>query len=118
MSKPVLSKSTFVRSLQCLKSLYLYKNYFKQRDKITPAQQAIFSRGNQIGVLAQQLFAGGNNASTGTKVRNKEALLNTMEAIHQGQKIIYEASFQFEEVWVIADIIVLKDDGWHIYEVK
>lgn len=118
MSKPILSKSTFIRSLQCLKSLYLYKNYYKQRDKPSNAQQAIFNRGHQVGISAQQLFKGGVDASIGVKKRGKEALLKTLNLLEQGHKIIYEASFQFEEVWVIADAIVLSDKGWHVFEVK
>ena len=35
MSKPILSKSTFLRGLQCEKSLWLYKNRYALKDEIT-----------------------------------------------------------------------------------
>lgn len=118
MLKPVLSKSTYIRSLQCLKSLYLYKNYFLQRDKVSVEQQAIFNRGHAVGNLAHQLFPGGVDASKGVKQRSKDALLRTLDLIQKGEKIIYEASFQHDGVWVIADIIVLQESGYKVYEVK
>jgi hypothetical protein len=118
MSKPILSKSTYIRSLQCLKSLYLYKNYFLQRDKVSVEQQARFNRGHAVGTLAHKLFPGGVDASKGVKQRSKEALIRTLDLIQKGEKIIYEASFQYDDVWVILDILVKDDSGWKAYEIK
>ncbi len=118
MSKPILSKSTYIRSLQCLKSLYLYKNYYNKRDIVSPEQQAKFNRGHAVGKLAQQLFPGGIDAGKGVRQRSKDALLKTMELISSGVKVIYEASFQYDDVWVILDILVKEDTGWKAYEVK
>ncbi|RZL01019.1 MAG: fungal specific transcription factor domain-containing protein [Pedobacter sp.] len=39
MPQNLLSKSTFIRSLQCQKSLYLYKRHTYLRDKISEEQQ-------------------------------------------------------------------------------
>ena len=61
-----LSKSTFIRGLQCEKSLYLYKKHYKLKDSTSPSLQAIFDQGNQIGVLAQSLFPGGIAPSDST----------------------------------------------------
>ena len=63
MSKPILSKSTFLRGLQCEKSLWLYKNRYALKDEISPMQQAIFSQGTNVGLLAQELFPGGEDAT-------------------------------------------------------
>ena len=41
MTKPILSKSTFLRGLQCEKSLWLYKHRYDLKDEITPQQEAI-----------------------------------------------------------------------------
>ena len=59
MARTLLSKSTFIRSLQCLKSLYLYKRAYHLQDTISAEQQAIFDRGHSVGRLAQNLFPGG-----------------------------------------------------------
>ena len=56
MKKATLSKSTFLRGLQCHKSLYLYKNFYKLRDEISSSQQAIFNQGTNVGILAQELL--------------------------------------------------------------
>ena len=58
-----LSKSTFIRGLQCEKSLYLYKKHYKLKDPISPTLQAVFDQGNQVGLLAHELFSGGVDSS-------------------------------------------------------
>ena len=59
--KYYLSKSTFLKGLQCEKALYFHKHHYKLKDEITETQQAIFDQGNSVGVLAHQLFPGGIN---------------------------------------------------------
>jgi len=52
MEKHVLSKSTFIRGNQCLKSLYLNKKRPFLRDKLSPEQLEKFRRGHNVGFLA------------------------------------------------------------------
>ena len=47
MAKPILSKSTFLRGLQCERSLWLYKHRYDLKDDISPQQEAIFSQGTK-----------------------------------------------------------------------
>ena len=54
-----LSKSTYIRGLQCLKSLYLNKHRSFLRDRLSEEQLAKFARGHAIGKVARQLFPGG-----------------------------------------------------------
>jgi len=56
LPKYILSKSTFLKGLQCEKALYLYKHHYNLKDKITPQQQAIFNQGNAVGELAQEVL--------------------------------------------------------------
>jgi len=79
MEKYILSKSTFIRGTQCPKSLYLYKNFFNQRDKISAAQEAIFSRGTNVGVLARNIFPGGTDASPKSRLKFSESVLLTQK---------------------------------------
>jgi hypothetical protein len=118
----LLSKSTFQRGIQCEKSLYLYKNFIHLRDPISAEQKAVFNRGNKVGLLAQQLFPGGIDVS---KLENKkennrysQMVEKTKELISRGVNIIYEAAFQHEQVLIILDILVKKDNKWYAYEVK
>jgi len=117
-SSHILSKSTFLKGLQCDKHLYLYKNNKELLDPLSEMQQAIFSRGTDVGKLAQQLFPGGIDSSPPSLTKFDESIKLTQELIKRGEQVIYEASFMFEQVLAAADIVVKKDDGWKIFEVK
>jgi hypothetical protein len=118
LEKHILSKSTFLRGLQCAKSLYLYKNFIQTRDSVSAEQQAIFNRGNNVGVLAQKLFPGGIDATPAKRSNNIAAVENTQKLIESGAEVIYEAAFQHEQVLAILDVLVKKDGKWYAYEVK
>jgi len=113
-----LSKSTFIRGLQCDKSLYLYKKHYKLKDPISSTLQAVFDQGNQIGVLAQSLFPGGADSSPSSHFRMMEGVAKTKEFLESGKTIIYEATFTYNEVLAALDILVKDDEGWKAYEVK
>jgi hypothetical protein len=118
MKKPILSKSTFIRGLQCEKSLYLYKHHYNLKDAISPQLQAIFNQGHRIGELAQDLFSGGVDASPPNHFKMQESVVKTKAFIENGETIIYEATFQFNGVLAALDILVKDEEGWKAYEVK
>ena len=118
MKKHTLSKSTFIRGLQCEKSLYLYKHHYNLKDSISPQLQAIFNQGNMVGHLAQELFPGGVDASPSSHFKMQEAVVKTKAFIEAGETIIYEATFQYNGVLAALDILVKDEDGWKAYEVK
>lgn len=118
MARHTLSKSSFIRGLQCHKSLYLYKNRYFLRDKLSPEQLAKFRRGTEVGVLARQLFPGGVDASPATHFQYAKAVQKTGELIAQKTPVIYEASFIHNGVLVALDILEHRDGKWFGYEVK
>ena len=118
VEKHILSKSTYIRSLQCLKSLFLYKYHYKLRDPVPPELQIRFEKGHNIGKLAQQLFPGGFDARPDQPYNYNKSVVLTSELISKGYDTIYEASFQFEKVLAVADILVKKAGNWFAYEVK
>ncbi len=118
MSKSRLSKSTFIRGLQCEKSLYLYKHHYKLKDPISPSLQAVFDQGTNIGILAQELFPNGVDASPENHFKMVESVGKTIDFISQGQTIIYEATFLYNDVLAALDILVKDEEGWKAYEVK
>ncbi|MEE4176804.1 MAG: DUF2779 domain-containing protein [Bacteroides sp.] len=123
MTKPsgdraILSKSTFIRGLQCEKSLYLHKNRPFLRDRLSPEQLAKFSRGTDVGVYAWDLFPGGVDASPKTHFQMAASVKKTAAFIEAGEKVIYEAAFEHEGVVVALDILVKEDLGWKAIEVK
>ena len=117
--KATLSKSTFLKGLQCDKHLYLYKHHYNWQDPISEQTQAIFNRGHKVGALAQTLFPNGIDVSTSCPKEYAKAIEYTEELIGQGVEVIYEAAFMYNEVLVYADIILVKapvvvcgDNAW------
>ena len=117
-STHILSKSTFLKGLQCDKHLYLYKNNKELLDPLTEMQQAIFSRGTDVGKIAQQLFPNGVDVSPPSPMNFEKSIEQTEKLMRKGEHVIYEASFVYDEVLAAADIVVKNGDGWNIYEVK
>ena len=119
MNKPFhLSKSSFMRGVQCMKSLYLYKYQYDLQDEITERQQAIFDQGWEVGTLAQQLFPGGVDVRMDNNRDYGQAVRHTRELISEGHNIIYEAALETHGVFCAVDILVRDKEGWRIYEVK
>jgi len=119
MEKHLLSKSTFIRGVQCLKSLYLYKNRYFLRDKLSPGQLAKFKRGTDVGIFAQNLFPGGIDCKPKSPSQYRMSVEKTA-AILAGNTdgVIYEAAFQYNRVLILLDILVKENGKWNAYEVK
>lgn len=118
MEKHILSKSTFMKGIQCAKALYLHKHHYELKDEITAQQQAIFSQGTSVGELATELFPGGVDCTPEHYYEVQKSVLKTQEEINNGATIIYEAAFQFNGVYAALDILVKDEDGWKAFEVK
>lgn len=119
MSTPAISisKSSFLKFEQCVKSFYLSKYYPYLRDKLSVEKQLTFKRGNTIGILAQSLFPGGTDVSLTSKT-NADAVKHTKQLIDSGAPVIYEATFQYQQALVMVDILVLEAGKYRAYEVK
>ena len=117
MGKHLLSKSSFIKGIQCEKQLFLYKYHYDWMDKVSESLQAVFKRGTDIGVLAQELFPGGVIATDDPK-KSDAAVNKTRKLIDENCEVIYEAAFLFDGILVISDIIVKNENKWKVYEVK
>ena len=113
-----MSKSTFMKGSQCIKSLYLNKFHKDLRDPVSESKQAIFDTGHQVGDLAQNLFPGGINSDFSLDLDADKASAKTLELIKSGQKVIYEAAFIYDECLAVMDILVNDGKVWKAYEVK
>jgi hypothetical protein len=112
-----LSKSLFLRGLQCPKSLYLYKTQPDLRDEISDAQESVFQAGTEVGVTAQGLFPGGKVIPyDGMSLEDQKKL--TQAEIAAGTPVLYEPAFEFDKVFVKADILRKVGKKWDLYEVK
>ena len=112
-----LSKSQYIRGLQCHKSLWLYKNNQELRDKPNSQAESSFNTGYQVGDLAKELFPHGTEIEFDSSNFNG-MIEKTKELIANGTEVIYEAAFSEDGVFAMADILVKNGDLWDMYEVK
>jgi hypothetical protein len=89
-----------------------------ERDEQDEAQTAFFQQGTDIGLLAQQRFLNGVDASPETFFEYQKSIVKTAELIEAGKTIIYEAAFQFNGILCAIDILVKEKNKWYAYEVK
>jgi hypothetical protein len=118
MAKHLISKTSYIKGLQCKKAVYLYKHYPKHKDALSEERIKRFNAGHEIGFMARHLFPGGIDISAHIPGTFNEYLKSTQEQIHLGRKVIYEATFKFNDVLVMLDILVKTESGWKAIEVK
>ncbi len=117
-SKHILSKSTFTYGVQCPKRLYLHRFRPELRNEEDESQQAIFTLGTNVGLLAQGLFPGGVNAEPPDSFSYHLSVAKTKQLIEEGAEVIFEACFQHNAVLCAIDILVKEKNKWYAYEVK
>jgi predicted RecB family nuclease len=116
---PLLSKSRFLAGLQCQLRLW-HQCYNRQlASEISPAQQAIFDAGQQVGRLATRLYPGGALIKE-DHVQHSAALKSTLAAMDDPEiPAIFEAAFFYDDVRIRVDILQRLGDGrWNLIEVK
>ncbi len=112
-----LSKSQYLRGLQCHKSLWLYKNRPELREKPDTQTESLFETGYQVGDLAKGLFPCGVEVMFDPDDFNG-MIEKTKALIANGTEVIYEAAFSENGIFAMADILVKNGDAWDMYEVK
>ena len=112
----MLSKSKYIRGMNCQKSLWLYVHKNDQR-LINEASMAILARGTSVGELARDYFPNGKMAVL-EDYPSYESAKRTQDFINQGIETIYEATFVYDNTLVAVDILHKEDGKWSLYEVK
>jgi hypothetical protein len=116
-STAYLSKSLFMRGIQCPKSLYFQKYRPEWRDEISEDQETLFQSGKEVGLLARELFPGGVEIPY-EGLSHSDQLQETQRALTHGIKTLYEATFIFDNIFVKNDLLHKGKKGWRLYEVK
>ncbi|EQB40548.1 hypothetical protein M947_01735 [Sulfurimonas hongkongensis] len=112
-----LSKSLYTRGIQCPKSLWL-KKY--KKEVLTPPDAtalARFETGNVVGDLACGLFPDGKEVVY-TPDDFTGMVETTEKLLDEGFEHIYEATFLYDGILVLVDILKVTPNGVEIYEVK
>lgn len=112
-----ISKTSFLKFEQCSKAFFLYKKHPYLRDKISVDRQLTFKRGHDVGFFAQQLFPGGTDVSKDLK-GSFQGVERTEALIREKAEVIYEATFLFNGVLIMADILHYNEGRYTAYEVK
>lgn len=104
--------------MQCPKSLWLKKNKAELLSKPNASQKAIFETGDEVGDLACKLFPSGREIPY-EETTFKEKIDLTKKWMDEGLDNIYEATFEYDGILVMVDILhINKDKSVEIYEVK
>ena len=115
----ILSKSTYIKGMQCEKALYMTKKHPYLRDKLSIEKRAKFKRGVDVGLLAQECFPGGVNMSPNSPSQFPKKVRETMENLNDtAVNVMYEAVFQYNDTLIMVDIMVREGDRWKAIEVK
>ncbi|MBQ8958273.1 MAG: hypothetical protein IJ057_07220 [Bacteroidales bacterium] len=115
----ILSKSTYIKGLQCEKALYMQKKHPYLRDKLSIEQRAKFQRGTDVGVLAHDYFPGGIDMSPNAPSQFPKKVKETMDNLNNPEvNVMYEAVFQYNDTLIMLDMLVRDGDKWLAVEVK
>lgn len=114
---PFLSKSRFIKGMQCHKALWLQTHHPELKDDIGEDKQAVFDTGHEVGRLAQRMFPDGVEVPF-DNLPLAEQIEMTRCLIDSGTDTIFEAAFSYDNVFIKADLLTKCAAGWHLGEVK
>lgn len=115
-----ISKTDFIRGLQCEKMLWL-DAHAPEHKIIPPEVQARLDAGNEFGDNAMGIF--GDFVETtcyreNGRLNYAAMIEKTLALIHEGAPVICEAAFSWYGNYCAADILKKEGDGYALYEVK
>lgn len=110
-----LSKSKVIAGRQCLKRLWL-QIHNKDAAGETGNEMAL-AIGKEVGNAAQSLYPQGRLLGTYEDIRGSLAATSEWAAT-KGPSVAFEATFQADDVLVMADIVERKRNRLHLIEVK
>lgn len=115
---PHLSKTRFITGLQCHKLLWwTVREQAAEELEVDPALQAVFDQGSRVGAAAREHVPGGVLIDL-PHGEYTARIAATREAIDAGARVIYEAAFSVDGVYVAVDILEKVRRGWRVIEVK
>lgn len=111
MGHHILSKSRFIRGLQCEKAMFL-DTYRRELAVITPALRAKFEQGRDFERMYKNTFPSGIDVSAMLGRQTDLYPSVTAELLaRKGDVVLFEAGFQYQGVLVLADVVHKHEDG-------
>ena len=113
-----LSKSKYQSGLQCKKKLWLEINDREKASPLSKAVERIFEQGTEVGIEARKRFPGGLLIEY-DRTNPSSSVNKTQEAIKDEAEVLFEGAFIFDDVLVLADVLLKNtDNSWDLIEVK
>lgn len=112
--EPRINKEIFLQGQICPTKGWYYFHGNQQQHESSEADKLRMEEGIQIGAMARQLYPTGILIQQHDMVSASKA---TLERLKNSQ-ILFEAAFQTENYATRADILIKKDQMWHLLEVK
>lgn len=116
-----ITKTDFMRGMQCRKMLWLDKHKPSLR-VIPPEIQERLDAGNDFGDRAMGMFGPYEEMTVylpGKQIPDKKAMIaKTQDALERGVEVICEAAFSNYNNYCAVDILRKTSSGYDIYEVK
>ncbi|MBD3165940.1 DUF2779 domain-containing protein [bacterium] len=116
--QPRLSKSRILSHRQCALRLYHELHHPTRGGEPGPAGRFYIEEGRRVGEVARSRFPGGVLVDV-PFFDVKQSVARTWELIDDPNvPAVFEASFEWNGVYVRADIMERRHDGWGLWEVK
>ena len=115
-----LSKSQYLKGLQCPKALWLYRHQPDLATPVSELKQWIFDSGHEVGIVAQSYFGDGLLIDEPYYEIDK-AIETTVNGVSDGQEVIFEAAACSDDGAYSKIDIFQNVDGkrsWNLIEVK
>ena len=111
-----LTKSRFKLALSCPTKLYYQdQKEYENKKELDSFLQALAEGGYQVGELAKCYYPNGYDV---TEKGHKDSIERTNELLKQENVIIYEAAFQYENLFIRVDVLEKKGNTVNLIEVK
>jgi hypothetical protein len=118
MSNYLFSKTAYIKGVQCDKQLYLYKHHYKLQDPLSAETKAKFKGGHDFeDAYRAANFPFAVNIEKIAKNRNEYQAL-TQQVLQKQIADVFEATFVYQEVLVMNDVLTRSSGKWEIQEIK
>ena len=118
MSNYLFSKTAYIKGVQCDKQLYLYKHHYKLQDPPSPETKAKFKGGHDFeDAYRAANFPFAVDIEKIAKNRNEYQAL-TQQVLQKQIADVFEATFVYQEVLVMNDVLTRSSGKWEIQEIK
>jgi hypothetical protein len=112
----MLTKSNYIKFLQCKKALWLYKNKPELMSEVDDGTQRMFDSGYEVEAIAYKLFPDGVDTAKDIG----ESIRETKKLLAEKKPVIFQATISNSNLFCRSDIIRYNQDNdtWDIIEVK